>query len=83
MCSSVDVMYTIVLRSGNSDDWLAGIPISQQHLIWQSVELEDDFCLRDYSIGDGATLKLVLTMRGGPINTRRSKCLLPGIIFQS
>lgn len=51
----------------------AGIPISQQHLIWQSVELEDDYCLHDYSIHDGATLKLVLAMRGGPINTRRSK----------
>ena len=50
---------------------LSGIPISQQHLIWQSMELEDDYCLHDYSIQDGATLKLVLAMRGGPINTRR------------
>ncbi|XP_064638407.1 AN1-type zinc finger protein 4-like [Lineus longissimus] len=50
---------------------LEGIPISQQHLIWQSVELEDDYCLHDYSINDGATLKLVTAMRGGPINTRR------------
>lgn len=52
-----------------------GIPIGQQHLIWQSIELEDDYCLHDYSIHDGATLKLVLAMRGGPINTRRSKFL--------
>ncbi len=51
----------------------AGIPISQQHLIWQSLELEDDYCLHDYSIHNGATLKLVLAMRGGPINTRRSE----------
>eukprot|EP00058_Branchiostoma_floridae_P019258 XP_002604748.1 hypothetical protein BRAFLDRAFT_122556 [Branchiostoma floridae] len=50
---------------------LEGIPISQQHLIWRSVELEDDYCLHDYSITDGSTLKLVLAMRGGPINTRR------------
>lgn len=50
---------------------LEGIPIGQQHLIWQSIELEDDYCLHDYSIHDGATLKLVLAMRGGPINTRR------------
>lgn len=50
---------------------LEGIPIAQQHLIWQSMELEDDYCLHDYSIHDGATLKLVLAMRGGPINTRR------------
>lgn len=39
------------------------------------MELEDDYCLHDYSIHDGATLKLVLAMRGGPINTRRSKCV--------
>lgn len=26
-----------------------------------------------YSITDGATLQLVLAMRGGPINTRRSE----------
>ncbi|XP_015778768.1 PREDICTED: AN1-type zinc finger protein 4-like [Acropora digitifera] len=50
---------------------LEGIPMSQQHLIWRSVELEDDYCLHDYNIADGATLQLVLAMRGGPINTRR------------
>ncbi|OWF37826.1 AN1-type zinc finger protein 4-like [Mizuhopecten yessoensis] len=50
---------------------LEGIPIAQQHLIWQSMELEDEYSLHDYSINDGATLKLVLAMRGGPINTRR------------
>nr|KAG5713902.1 hypothetical protein BaRGS_024529 [Batillaria attramentaria] len=50
---------------------MSGIPISHQHLIWQSVELEDDYCLHDYQIHSGATLKLVLAMRGGPINTRR------------
>jgi len=50
---------------------IEGIPILQQHLIYQSAELEDDYCLHDYNISDGATLKLVLAMRGGPINTRR------------
>ncbi|XP_063817566.1 AN1-type zinc finger protein 4 [Pseudophryne corroboree] len=50
---------------------LEGIPISQQHLIWNNVELEDEFCLNDYNISEGCTLKLVLAMRGGPINTRR------------
>ena len=49
-----------------------GIPVSQQHLIWKSQELNDDLCLQDYQITDGATLKLVLGMRGGPINTRQS-----------
>ncbi|XP_075791819.1 AN1-type zinc finger protein 4 isoform X1 [Pelodiscus sinensis] len=50
---------------------LEGIPVSQQHLIWNNVELEDDYCLNDYNISEGCTLKLVLAMRGGPINTRR------------
>ncbi|XP_015202226.1 AN1-type zinc finger protein 4 isoform X1 [Lepisosteus oculatus] len=50
---------------------LEGIPVAQQHLIWNNVELEDEYCLNDYSITEGCTLKLVLAMRGGPINTRR------------
>jgi len=48
-----------------------GIPVSQQHLIWQSEELDDDRSLREYQIHSGATLQLVLGMRGGPVNTRR------------
>ncbi|KAM6091385.1 AN1-type zinc finger protein 4 isoform 2-T3 [Theristicus caerulescens] len=50
---------------------LEGIPVSQQHLIWNNTELKDDYCLNDYNISEGCTLKLVLAMRGGPINTRR------------
>jgi len=50
---------------------LEGIPISQQHLIWRSKELEDEFCLHDYAIKSGTTLTLVLAMRDGPINMRR------------
>ncbi|XP_060262752.1 AN1-type zinc finger protein 4 isoform X7 [Ovis aries] len=49
----------------------AGIPICQQHLIWNNMELEDDYCLNYYNISEGCTLKLVLAMRGGPINTSR------------
>lgn len=48
-----------------------GIPISHQHLLYNLQELEDSSCLLDYSIQDGATLKLVLSVRGGPISTRR------------
>jgi len=28
--------------------YCTGIPISQQYLIWQNTELEDDYCLHDY-----------------------------------
>ncbi|KAK8771272.1 uncharacterized protein LOC144116354 isoform X3 [Amblyomma americanum] len=51
---------------------LEGIPVSQQHLIWQCQELPDESSLHDCNITDGATLKLVLGMRGGPINTRKA-----------
>ncbi|PSN38788.1 hypothetical protein C0J52_24638 [Blattella germanica] len=48
-----------------------GIPVSHQHLLYNLKELDDSACLIDYEIEDGATLKLVLSMRGGPISTRR------------
>jgi AN1-type zinc finger and ubiquitin domain-containing protein 1 len=47
-----------------------GIPVSHQHLLYNHQELDDSACLIDYAIQDGATLKLVLSMRGGPISTR-------------
>ncbi|KAE8590971.1 hypothetical protein XENTR_v10018264 [Xenopus tropicalis] len=50
---------------------LEGIPVAQQHLIWNNMELEDECSLSDYNISEGCTLKMVLAMRGGPINTRR------------
>lgn len=49
-----------------------GIPISHQHLVWQSNELDDKCSLNDYNVPNGATIRMVLTLRGGPINTRRS-----------
>jgi AN1-type zinc finger and ubiquitin domain-containing protein 1 len=48
-----------------------GIPVSHQHLVWKSNELEDESCLNDYNIEAGTTIKLVLAMRGGPVNTKR------------
>ncbi|XP_068113706.1 AN1-type zinc finger protein 4 [Hyperolius riggenbachi] len=50
---------------------LEGIPVAQQHLIWNNTELQDDVRLKEYMISEGCTLKLVLTTRAGPINTRR------------
>lgn len=48
-----------------------GIPVSQQHLLYNLKELEDSSSLREHAISDGARLRLVLGMRGGPISTRR------------
>lgn len=46
--------------------------MSQQHLIWQNDELCDDQSLKDCSIPGGATLRLVLGLRGGPMNAYRA-----------
>lgn len=48
-----------------------GIPVSHQYLVWKSTELDDESCLHDYNIEAGTTLRLVLAMRGGPVNTKR------------
>lgn len=48
-----------------------GIPVSAQHLLFNLSELEDDSKLSDCSISHGSTLRLVTSMRGGPISTRR------------
>ncbi|ROT83497.1 AN1-type zinc finger and ubiquitin domain-containing protein 1 [Penaeus vannamei] len=48
-----------------------GIPASHQHLLLGQTELLDDVCLMEQGVVDGSTLRLVLAMRGGPINARR------------
>ncbi|VDL94452.1 unnamed protein product [Schistocephalus solidus] len=53
-----------------------GIPVGQQHLIWQNGELSDHQSLRDCSIPGGATLRLVLGLRGGPVNAYRAPAAL-------
>lgn len=48
-----------------------GIPMNHQHLIFGPHELLDEVCLMEQGVVDGSTLRLVLAMRGGPINARR------------
>lgn len=48
-----------------------GISVSQQRLVWQSTELQDDSMLEDLKIQDGAKITLFPAMRGGPLNYRR------------
>ena len=43
----------------------------QQQLVWGGTELQDEFCLEEYSIPSGAQLKLLVAMRGGPIHAQR------------
>lgn len=48
-----------------------GIPVSQQHLLYNLRELDDGLSLSEHSITDGAKLRLVLGLRVGPVSTRR------------
>ncbi|XP_062513807.1 AN1-type zinc finger protein 4-like [Corticium candelabrum] len=50
---------------------LEDIPIPAQRLLYRTTELNDDCYLHDYSISHGSTLRLVISMRGGPINSSR------------
>lgn len=68
LVSPAETIVSIKLRISK----LEGIPVSQQHLIWQCQELPDESSLHDCNVTNGSTLKLVLGMRGGPINTRKA-----------
>ena len=50
---------------------LEGIPRHQMHLLYRGNELNDADSLEECAIESGATLRLILALRGGPINTRR------------
>lgn len=54
----------------------AGIPINQQHLLYNQNELIDTMQMKDIPVCSGMTLKLVLGMKGGPIQARR---ILPSL----
>lgn len=70
LVSPDDTVHSIKARISR----LEGIPVSHQHLIWRDQELSDAASLRECKIRDGSAIKLVLGMRGGPINTRKA-CL--------
>jgi AN1-type zinc finger and ubiquitin domain-containing protein 1 len=47
---------------------VGGVPLSHQHLIWQNQELRNEFTVEDYGIVFGTTLRLVISLRGGPVS---------------
>lgn len=54
-----------------------GIPVDQQHLIYNQKELIDTMEIKDIPLVKGSKVKLVLDMKGGPVSARRV-VTLPG-----
>jgi AN1-type zinc finger and ubiquitin domain-containing protein 1 len=52
-----------------------GIPMNQQHLVFNSLELLDDVKIMNYKLKNHDTIQLIPAMRGGPINFRRGELL--------
>ena len=50
----------------------AGLAASQQHLLLGQKELVDEVSLGEQGVGEGALLRLVISLKGGPINARRT-----------
>lgn len=48
-----------------------GIPVNQQHLLYNHKELSDTMEMKDIPLVNGSRLKLVLGMKGGPISSKR------------
>jgi len=48
-----------------------GIPVNQQHLLLGEQILADNTTIANNNLRDGATLRLVLSLQGGPIGTSR------------
>ncbi|CAG5098276.1 Oidioi.mRNA.OKI2018_I69.XSR.g15519.t1.cds [Oikopleura dioica] len=65
-CSSSDSVWSVKARLSRSE----GILISQQHLIFAGRELKDSETLNDIGVKKMSKIRLVVSMRGGPINTR-------------
>lgn len=49
----------------------SGIPVNQQHLLLGEKILSDHTTIANNNLHDGATLRLVLSLQGGPIGTSR------------
>lgn len=49
----------------------SGIPVNQQHLLLGEQILADNTTIANNNLCDGATLRLVLSLQGGPIGTSR------------
>lgn len=46
---------------------LENIPVEQQRLVYQGKQLEDNQTVKYYEISEGATLHLVLRLKGGTL----------------
>jgi len=53
------------------DNYYPGIPVNQQHLLLGEKILSDHTTIANNNLHDGSTLRLVLSLQGGPIGTSR------------
>lgn len=74
------VIYSIILRRFVECVISEGIPMTQQHLVMNSIELLDDVKIMDYKLKNGDTIQLIPAMRGGPVNLRRGEFYKTGPI---
>jgi len=65
-CSPLESIWSVKGRLAR----LEGIPIGQQHMIWAGEELKDSAILHEAGLRNLSKLRLVVAMRGGPVNTR-------------
>lgn len=56
-----------------------GIPVRQQHLIFNHRELNDATEVKDVPLVHGSRLKLVLGLRGGPVSAQRRLVKMPDL----
>lgn len=52
-------------------NFILGIPVNQQHLLLGEKILSDNTTIAQNNLYNGATLRLVLSLQGGPIGTSR------------
>lgn len=56
-----------------------GIPVRQQHLIYNQHELSDSTEVKDVPLSHGSRLKLVLGLKGGPVSAQRRLVKMPDL----
>jgi len=63
----ISVVFSVLILFNN----YIGIPVNQQHLLLGETILANNTTIANNNLRNGATLRLVLSLQGGPIGTSR------------